>query len=260
MKVLFYPDPPIQQSGHSLSKTIRYFQLFGAELTNDIDSDWDIAINWNYADIHRSPLDLARGKPVFNLKCNNVTKSYVDKVFISVFGYSSLADTTKYGYCVRKTDRQSAHDGKIIPIPCSKEKGYIYQLLLDNRCAINMVYDIRIPIFLGEIPLLFMKSRSIEGTFENSLSTRKNYWISNVESQLTKDEVEKVRKFCIKIGLDIGELDTIRDNSTGLLYIIDVNNIPGGAVFNHLKNGPEIEKQLSDFLFKQLYGEFSLAR
>jgi hypothetical protein len=49
-KVLFYPDPPIQLPKHSLSKTIIYFQIAGYDLTNDIDSDWDIAVHWTRMD------------------------------------------------------------------------------------------------------------------------------------------------------------------------------------------------------------------
>ena len=57
-----------------------------------------------------------------------------------------------------------------------------------------------------------------------------------------------MREFCEKMGLDLGEIDAIRDNSTGKLYIIDVNDIPGGAVFEHIKEGKNVERQLAYFL------------
>ena len=126
MKILFYPDPPEKQPGHSLSKTIRYFKMGGCELTNDINSDWDYGVWWNYKDKNRPDERLVNDKrKVFNLYCNNVTKSYTDKIFREVFGYSSMADITRIGYCIKKGERQAAHDGRFVPTPCDKLKGYI---------------------------------------------------------------------------------------------------------------------------------------
>jgi len=248
-KVLFYPDPPVQMTGHSLSKSIRYFQILGYKLTNDISSDWIIGVHWNYNDVNKIPeIFLDDNRPILNMRLTDVTKTNVDKVFTTVFGYSSLANTNSFGYCVRKTDRQSAHDGKIIRMPCKKEPGYVYQLLLDNRIAINMICDLRVPIFLGEIPLVFLKAKTIEGTFENTLSKKKKYWVDKPENYLSVQDIHNIQQFCKTIGLDIGELDTIRDNSTGNLYIIDVNNIPGGNVFDYLPNGKEVENDLAIFL------------
>jgi len=252
-KVLFYPDPPIQVAGHSLSKTIKYFTLIGYGLKNDINDDWDVGVYWDYGSVNKTPQALLDDKRlVLNKRCNNITKSYVDKIFTQVFGYSSLADTTKYGYCVKKSEEQSAHDGVMTQTPCVKSEGSIYQLLIDNRMDIDMVYDIRVPIFLGEIPLVFIKCKSIEGTFEYSKSTRLKYWVDKTENYITAEEEKKIKVFCRKVGLDIGEIDALRDNSTGRLYITDINNIPGGDVFGHIKDGDEVEKQLSLFLEEKL--------
>lgn len=249
MTVLFYPDPPIQHPGHSLSKTIRYFQIAGHKLTNDFNSDWDIAVHWNYNDIKNTePRLINNERMVINRNLKNVRKDYTDKIFTEVFGYSSLADTDKLGYCIRKSNRQSAHDGVVKRTPCIQEPGYVYQLFLDNRNSISTVYDIRIPILMGNIPLIFIKCRGIEGSFENTLSNNKKYWIENPEHSLYSWEIELVREFCEKMGFDLGEIDAIRDNSTGKLYIIDVNDIPGGAVFEHIKNGKQVERQLAYFL------------
>ena len=246
MKVLFYPDAGIQHRGHSLSKTIRYFKILGYKITNDINSDWDIGVHWNYKDINKTPdILLNDSRLVLNKNVNNVTKSYVDKIFTEVFGYSSLADTNKFGYCVRKSERQSAHDGVITRMPCEKQPGYVYQLFLDNRMSRNMVYDIRIIYMLGNIYQVVLKGRLVEGTFENTLSKQKKYWIDQVENWLTKYEIKKIKLFCEAFGLDIGELDGIRDNSTGKLFIIDVNNLPGSGLYNNVKNEKEVELKLA---------------
>ena len=149
---------------------------------------------------------------------------------------------------MRKTDRQSAHDGKIVKMPLEPDPAYLYQKLIDNRISIDTICDIRLPIFLGEIPLVFLKSRSIEGTFEYADSKVLNYWVDIVEKYLSQEEISLVKEFCDIIGLDIGEIDTLRDNSTGKLYIIDVNNIPGGNVFVRIKNGKKVEHDLALFL------------
>ncbi len=249
MKVLFYPDPPTQQPGHSLSKTIRYFQIIGYELTNDINSDWEIAVHWNYNDLKDTDrLFLEDNRIVLNRDLRNVNKDYVDEIFTQSFGYSSMADTDKFGFCIRKSNRQSAHDGVIMKTPCEREPGYIYQLFLDNRDSISTVYDIRIPVFMGRIPLIFIKSRGIEGCFENTLSDNKNYWIEKPEDCLYHWEIDLIQLFCESMGFDLGEIDAIRDNSTGKLYLIDVNDIPGGAVFDHIKDGKEVEKRLAYYL------------
>jgi len=255
-KVLFYPDPPVQLPGHSLSKTITYFNIIGYELTNDIKTDWDIGVHWDIRDINETPKELLDDKRmVLNRNLNNVSKSYVDKIFTKVFGYSSLADTTKFGYCVRKGEAQSAHDGEIIKMPCQKEVGYNYQLFINNRSSADMIYDIRIQVFLGKFPLLFIKHKSIGGIFNEHLeNVKKRYSVDDVYDYLTPDEVEKVGMFCEKTGFDIGEIDALRDNSTGLLYLVDVNNIPGWGVFEHIKDGEKVRDGLAWFLNSQIDG------
>jgi hypothetical protein len=244
--VLFYPDPPEQLEGHTLSKTIEYFDIIGYNFTENIDDDWTIGVHWDLQDVNETPQALLEDKrPVLNRYLNNITKSHVDKIFAEVFGYSSFADTTQHGFCVRKSERQSAHDGVITKMPCTQEDGFIYQKWIDNRMSIDMIYDIRVPFFMGAIPLLFIKGKSIEGTFENTLSAFRNYFMAPPEEWLTAEEIQKVVLFSAEIGLDLGEIDLLRDNSTGKLYIIDVNNIPGGSVFNYIEKGEEVKNQLA---------------
>ena len=253
MKVLFYPDAPIQRPGHSLSKTIQYFQILGWELTNDPASNWSLGVHWNYKEINTIPeIFLDNNRLILNMRLTDVTKSNVDKIFTSVFGYSSLADTKAFGYCVRKSEKQSAHDGEIIKIPCEKEPGYVYQILIDNRISLSMVCDIRIPIFLGEIPNIYRKGISMEGAFAVEKAKHKEYYTAPWEDFISVDELDKIKLFCKEIGLDIGEIDTVRDNSTGLLYLIDVNNTPGDRAYTYIKNGNEVRLQHANFLKKQL--------
>ena len=43
---------------------------------------------------------------------------------------------------------------------------------------------------------------------------------------LSKDEQAKLLQFCRAIGLDYGELDVLRDNGDGRIYVVDANNTP----------------------------------
>ena len=256
-KVLFYPDPPIQLPKHSLSKTIIYFQIAGYDLTNDIDSDWDIAVHWTRMDDDKIrcevPERLRNDKRlVLNRNLCDISKSYVDSVFTEVFGYSSMANTDAYGYCVRKSERQSAHDGEIVKTPCKREPGYVYQKLIDNRIAVDMVYDIRVLIFLGKIPIVFIKSKSVEGSFEHTKAIKKKYWVADVGEFITPEEQSLIISFCEKIGMDLGEIDALRDNSTGLLYLTDLNHTPGANIYRYIKDGDDIRDRLALFLRQQI--------
>jgi len=252
-KALFYPDMPIRMPDHTLSKTIRYFSLLGYELTNDIDSDWEIAVFWKWLNRGETKYNIPRKldidkRLVLNRNLIDVSKSHVDKVFTTVFGYSSMADTNQHGFCVRKSESQSAHDGEIVQTPCKKEPGYVYQKLIDSRSGIDMVYDIRIPVFFGSVPLVVIKGRDIQGTFENTIADKHQYLVKDPEKYLSGGEMMKIAEFCFRIGLDIGEIDALRDNSTGLLYIIDINDMPGSALYNHIPNAVGVERELAEYL------------
>lgn len=49
-----------------------------------------------------------------------------------------------------------------------------------------------------------------------------------VTSVFSGIEKEKILAFTEKFGLDYGEVDVLRDNDDGRLYVIDVNNTPFG--------------------------------
>ena len=46
------------------------------------------------------------------------------------------------------------------------------------------------------------------------------------DTVFTKEELEKIITFCQKMGLDYGELDSIRNSTDQKLYIVDANNTP----------------------------------
>jgi len=224
----------------------------GCELTNDPASDWDYAVHWNYNDTKIPPLELcSTDKRVFNINCTSTRKDYTDKVFEDIFGYSIDADTHKIGRCIKKSVHQSTHDGVIVETPCKKKKGFVYQKWIDNRINKEWIRDIRVPIFDGTIPMIFIKDRVSTSMFI-TWTGKRVYSLDPAEKHLTAREAAKILEFSKAVGLDLGELDVLRDNSTGLIYVIDVNDTPGGNVFKYIKGGWRLEKDLTRYMMSLL--------
>jgi len=53
---------------------------------------------------------------------------------------------------------------------------------------------------------------------------------------LSEEEADRVQRFCRGMGLDYGELDAVRDASSGRLYVVDVNNTPFGPPAKVIRN------------------------
>ena len=43
-----------------------------------------------------------------------------------------------------------------------------------------------------------------------------------------KEEINKIKEFCGRMGLDYGEVDVLLDSGERRIYIVDVNNNPAG--------------------------------
>ena len=245
-KILCYPHKP-----KPYSKLTDICRLLALEITNDPEDQFDLAINWNYKTTYKNDqilIDLDQTCTVLNFLIQDVSKSFVDDIFSKVFGYTSLIDPdVHHGHCVRKSERQAAHDGQIIPCPTGEQPGYIYQRLIDNRDHRNNVVDYRFPIFNGNIPFIYFKHKKFESAFGNNITHAgiikyQELW------PFTQDEVEKIILFAEEFGLDYGEIDVLRNNSDGRIYILDVNNIAGNAIFNHLARPDQqfVRKSLSE--------------
>jgi len=66
------------------------------------------------------------------------------------------------------------------------------------------------------------KTRSREARFLTFHSAK----LRETDDVLSKDEQAKILQFCRAIGLDYGELDVLRDNGDGRIYVVDANNTP----------------------------------
>ena len=153
----------------------------------------------------------------------DVSKRNVERVFAEVFGYALAVDpTTHAGPCVAKSDRRnSAHDGRVIDCPIAEaDPELAYERLVDNRLEEAGFLDLRVPVVGGVIPFVYRKHRPLHDRFSNT-----NLWVglAAAEEVFSGGERELLRAFCGAMGLDLGELDVLRDAADGRIYVVDVN-------------------------------------
>lgn len=171
---------------------------------------------------------LGKENTVINYHCSDISKKKVDTIHTKVFGYSLEIDPQTYkGEYVKKGNANSLHNGIILSHPERPQKGYVYQLLVQNEVDDELV-EIRLPIFKNIIPFAYLKYRPLSCRF---LSNNNRVMLVKTEQVISKNEYQKIVLLCEKLGLDYGELDVLRDAKTKKLYIVDANNTPAGPPY-----------------------------
>ena len=215
--VLVYPQRLLSRS--ALYKTCKFL---GFHVTRKLGPA-DIVIDWTDATHRSSHPELRRFGEVINLRATDISKTTVERVHTEVFGYTTAIDPLTYrGPCLRKSDVNALHDGAIVQCPIEKlEDGFVYEKLIDNMTPAGAL-DMRVPIFKSILPFVYHKTRALEARFLKFHSAK----LRETDEVLSSDEQAKILQFCRKIGLDYGELDVLRDNGDGRIYIVDANNTP----------------------------------
>ncbi len=246
MKVLFLPDYPERE----FYTIIPIFMRLGWFATSDAQSDFDFAVCWQDATHVKVPAELrllAQAKPVLNLECLDISKQRVEAVFSSVFGRSTFVDPLSYsGRAVCKHD-ENALGGEVVNLPvATPEPGRVYQRLIDTESDGEMV-ELRVPLVLGEIPVVYEQRKDIP---RDTIKTHKRSTTLRQPGQVfNSGEIEQLLAFCRAMGLDFGELDVLRCNEDGQLYVLDVNKTPGGfGVFNHARWQAEQRREAVEIL------------
>ncbi|MFC1887403.1 hypothetical protein ACFLYK_01190 [Candidatus Cloacimonadota bacterium] len=167
-----------------------------------------------------------------NSNCSSISKITISRVFEKVFGYDLLIDPETYtGRCVKKSDLNAKHDGKIVNcLVHEADNDCVYQRLINNKVEDKLVEDIRIPVINGFIPLVYLKYRPVEMRFSN---TNSSVELVEPKTVLTNLEQHKIKEFCNILKVDYCEIDAVRDYPDGTLYIVDINHCPSGPP-NHL--------------------------
>ncbi|HKJ16030.1 MAG TPA: hypothetical protein VJ984_01610 [Xanthomonadales bacterium] len=225
MRALFLPDYPDRE----FYTIIPIFMRLGWFATQDPDDEFDFAICWQdqtWVKPDEHLLQIAGRKPVLNLRCLDISKRRVEKEFIRAFGRSSFVDPLSFsGRAVCKFD-ENALGGEIVDLPIvESEEGRVYQMLIDSSQDGAML-EYRVPIILGDIPVVYLEQKDLP---VNAIKTRKrSVALDSPGAIFSSKEVQAIRAMCHGMGLDFGELDVLRSNADGALYVLDVNKTPGG--------------------------------
>lgn len=231
MRIFFGPDFPNQQD-YSIIAMIHYL---GYSAVRSADEAFDIGYLWQdktHVKPPKSLIEVAKDKPVLNLKCTDISKQTVNRIWQSVCGYSSEIDPLKHqGKAIKKFDSNGQGGGEIINCPISQidyDNNFIYQLYIETNPA-GPQLEYRVPVVMACIPCAFevmkddpesVEGKRIKNQYKHSIIPKET------NSIFTETEQGLIIDFCEKIGFDIGELDILRCTNTQRLYIIDVNTTP----------------------------------
>jgi len=225
MKLLFLPDHPDREY-YSVVAILKHLDYSTTKTPSD---DYDAAFLWQDATRVTPPSLLeivARSRPVLNLRCTDISKLHVERVFREVFGYGSLVDPTRHhGRCVVKSDENAVGGGSVVDCPvAAPAPGCVYQALIDSeRDGVQIEY--RTPVILGAIPeVKVWRREAVRGPLHERawLGTER----SDAAAIYTPAERELILDFARRMGVDFGELDVLRSRHDGRLYVLDVNKTP----------------------------------
>lgn len=221
---VFYPEKPTPKKLH-LSYKIMH-QL-GYKITSNPEAKADAYFILEDTTV-RTPdpkiEELKKNHRLINYGCGDISKERVEEVFQNVFGYGTFVDPeTHNGTCVRKSSTNAMHDGKIVTCPTKREDGYIYQKFIDTYKGDRRI-ESRLIIMGKEIPFIVKRYKTKNDPFNSTYGGD----IVETNTELSPEEIKKVLEFCEKFGLDYGEIDSLRDNTDGKLYLVDANNTPSG--------------------------------
>lgn len=176
-----------------------------------------------FADLTRLPP--APDDRLINARCTDISKKRIEEAFEKVFCYPLAVDPVSYkGPAVCKSDENAKHDGRIVKCPALREPGFVYEVLIDNTAG-DVVEDIRTVVTGSRLPTAYRKRRGKAIRFHN---TNTDVGIVSVDSVFSRDEQLNIIAFAREIGLDFGELDILRDNASGKIYIVDAANTAFG--------------------------------
>jgi len=223
--ILFYPQKP---SSRNVIWKLCHLNAF--KITSNPNEKFDIAFNWEDATFRKKDKilkKLSKNHNVFNIKCKDISKKKTGKTFKKVFKYPIIVNPKKInGKCVKKSNLNAQKDGQMIQCPAKKEKGYVYEVLVNTEIQKGKLVDMRVPIMKDKIPFVYFRYKSLKDRFKDSKKPKAS--IIETKKVFSKQEISQILKFCKKLGLDYGELDILRDKKSKKIYIVDVNTTPFG--------------------------------
>jgi hypothetical protein len=166
-------------------------------------------------------------RKIINGKCIDISKKKVEEAHQKIFGYTTAIDPTIFeGHALAKSDENAKHDGVVIQCPIAqREEGKVYQIIIDNTHSNGDAVDMRVPVYGNTIPLVYRKYKKPEVRFTNEVHRTT---LHPTESLFNEVEQSLIVKFAREMGADWCELDILRDNKSGQIYIVDLNKTAYG--------------------------------
>lgn len=219
----FTPDQPNQTSQIYRIMLMNRYRWVDPTVTRP-----DITLYWAYGATDKPPT--TEWEPEINARCRDITKCHVDVVHRKVFGYGLEVDPfTHQGEAFVKSDANALHDGHIEQLPiATPTPGMVYQRLVDNKLADGTREDIRVPVVFGTIPFVFLVHRCLGDHIGERIMGASR--LTPVDEVFSSDEVVRILNLCHALGLELGELDVLRDNGNDQIYVVDVNRAVGSFV------------------------------
>ena len=226
MRILFWPEFPTMD-GYVL---VAMCHELGYEGVTSPDAPFDIAVAW--ADVTWMSRDatleaIAQRRPVWNIDCRDIAKRTVDATMFDVFGYGVEIDPLTYrGKVAVKTDENARGRGAVVDAPiAATDPAHVYQRYVE--CTEHgRTVNYRVPVIAGTIPLCYVLGR--EPAVEHLKTAATDCRLVEPDALFSTTEQAKILQLCDRMGLDFGELDVLRDDADGRIYVIDVNKTPAG--------------------------------
>lgn len=226
MRVLFHPEFPTMD-GYTLVAMLHEIDYQGV---GDIDADFDVAVAWadrTWMDSDPTLERIAARMPVWNIDCRDISKRRVDEAMRAVFGYGAEIDPlTWHGQCAVKTDENACGLGGVVITPINNpDPRMVYQRLIECR-EHGRIVNYRVPVIAGSLPLCYVLERApiVEHLKTDATACR----LVETDDLFSASEQQQILALCRDIHLDFGELDVLRDDDDGRIYVIDANKTPAG--------------------------------
>ncbi len=163
----------------------------------------------------------------FNFRCGDIRKSRIGAEFAEAAGYPLTVDpVTWHGEAVEKSERNGAHDGRIVRCPCPPRPGKTYQRLIDTVGEDGCTVDLRTHCVGGAPRIVWIKRRHPERRF---LAANLSAVRCEPAAVFSASEIELIVRFLDRIGGDWCALDILRDRD-GRIYVVDVNKTDAGPI------------------------------
>ena len=211
----------------------------------------DVAVKFHDA-TYTDPAVLAPlgARPVINGNSLDISKSRVNRAFVEAFGVNSFVDPeTHVGPMVEKPDLNSKRGLGVIQGPAPAREGFVYQKLVDSTTGDGRYVELRLAYHDGRFPLAYKKEIDVATRFRK---VHARVTVETPTEHFSADELARVALMCQAMGIDFGEIDTLRDKADGQVYVVDIDNTPYGPVKELTEAGHEQAVRLLAASFQQM--------